>query len=180
MKYAAIMSLFMMSGCMRPRLPSPGVHPPMDAPSSTGYSIAQPTGGDLSPLLAFASWVGVAACLVLVVLAIVIPGKSNKQLIGTFALAAIALVVAANIFGHVLAWLPWISLILAIVGVCYGLYWLSTRLLAAVRSTNIAVGTLKEISPVEWERVKARMISSQGRCQKDLDELAHGKEGLNK
>ena len=167
-----IAALVALPGCFRgvTRVASPPGPPSPDV--GTGYSAASPAAFDPSPLLAWASWAGLAGVLVLVALAVAIAPLRGRFL--TAAAGAGALLATAYAMGHVLAWLPWISLVAAVVGVGYGIWWLASRLHAAVASAREPVETLKARVPEVWDKdVKPRMIAAQGKAQRDLDDMAH-------
>ena len=140
-----------------------------------------PTSFDPSSLLAWVTAASLLATVALVVLAVAVPLKRGFFL--TLAAAAFAGIVAAYVLGHVLAWLPIISLIVAIGGMGYLAWILWTRLQKAIQSQNLLVGGEKNRlgqGSDEWQRTKERIIEIQGSAQKDLDRLAHSKAGFIK
>ena len=92
----------------------------------------------------------------------------------TLAAAAAGLVVAAYVMGHVMAWLPIISLVTAIGGVAFVAWQLWLRLRASIKSGEIMQ---KHAGFADWEAVKRDLIAIQGgeksRVQQDLDKLCH-------
>ena len=161
----------LVSSCMRmPRItaaPRPG--DAGDAPGS--YTLLAPTGGDLSPLLQWAAYIGAAGVLLMVVLAIALPIKRDVTL--TLAAAAGGLLVASYALGHLLAWLPLISLALALGGMAYLIYILYDRLTAATDTVDL----LADKDDPTWPAMRDHIILAQGGedspRQRDLDRLAH-------
>ena len=161
------MPLPLLAGCSRA-----SITPPPAPSEAKGYTIMNPTGFDPSPLLAWASWLGLAGVLVLVAVAVAIPVYRKTML--TLAAAAAGLVVAAYVMGHVMAWLPIISLVAAIGGVAFVAWQLWLRLRAAVKSGEILQ---KHAVFADWKEVKKDLIAIQGgeksKVHKDIDKICH-------
>ena len=174
MRLLLAMPLSLLAGCSRAF-----IAPPPAPSGAKGYTIMSPTGFDPSPLLAWASWLGLAGVLILVFIAIAVP-VYKKTMFG-LAAAAAGMVAAAYVMGHIMAWMPILSLIAAIavlVLVALGLSFLAwqlwLRLRAAIKSGEIMQ---KHAVFSDWKEVKADLIAIQGgeksKVQQDIDKLCH-------